>query len=207
MAANQSEGAKLFIKVVFTGPAGAGKTAMNSILTHVGDPSLPAATVSGSCSTLNYKRDQYDIEVELWDTAGSERYRALNGMYFRNARGVIAVYDISDSKSFNTMQEYVSDCVAETESDSPNDLIVVVAGNKCDLTRVRQVSQEEGQEYSATHNYNFIECSAKMNKNVDAIMDKILEKMLESPEKYIVEETRRNLMDDIPNDDNKKKCC
>lgn len=197
---------KLVIKIVFTGPAGAGKTALSGVITHTGDPDYPNITVSGSCASIVYERDGYSIEVELWDTAGSERYRALNGMYYRNARGVITVYDISDAKSFPIMKEYVTECVNETEADNPDDLIVVVVGNKCDLSRVRQVSKEEGEEFARSRNYFFLETSAKMNINVDEIMDKIIDKMLENPERYIAE-TQKTVIDPVPSSPDPKKCC
>lgn len=70
------------------------------------------------------------IKLQLWDTAGTERFRSVSRSYYRGAAGAILVYDISSRTSFNALPEFLHDARALA---SPN-LTLLLVGNKCDLT-------------------------------------------------------------------------
>jgi small GTP-binding protein len=69
------------------------------------------------------------IKLQLWDTAGTERFRSVSRSYYRGAAGAILVYDIASSASFNALPTFLMDARALA---SPN-LTVILAGNKHDL--------------------------------------------------------------------------
>lgn len=70
------------------------------------------------------------IKLQLWDTAGTERFRSVSRSYYRGAAGAILVYDVSSRASFNALPTFLMDARALA---SPN-LTVLLAGNKSDLT-------------------------------------------------------------------------
>jgi len=70
------------------------------------------------------------IKLQLWDTAGTERFRSVSRSYYRGAAGAILVYDVSSLASFNALPTFLSDARALA---SPN-LTVILAGNKSDLS-------------------------------------------------------------------------
>ena len=69
------------------------------------------------------------IKLQLWDTAGTERFRSISRSYYRGAAGAILVYDLVSHDSFNALPTFLNDARA---LGSPN-LTILLAGNKVDL--------------------------------------------------------------------------
>lgn len=69
------------------------------------------------------------IKLQLWDTAGTERFRSVSRSYYRGAAGAILVYDISSAASFRALQPFLNDARALA---SPH-LTTLLVGNKLDL--------------------------------------------------------------------------
>jgi GTPase SAR1 family protein len=67
--------------------------------------------------------------AQLWDTAGTERFRAVSRSYYRGAAGAILVYDVSSHASFRALPTFLNDARALASPD----LAVILAGNKADL--------------------------------------------------------------------------
>ena len=72
---------------------------------------------------------EIDIKLDIWDTAGAERYRSITPMYYRNARAAVVVYDISDAKTFDRAKTWVSDLRERVDLDT----VIAFVGNKVDL--------------------------------------------------------------------------
>ncbi len=102
------------------------------------------------------------IQFGIWDTAGSERYKALAPMYFRGAEAAIVAYDITSFESFEGAKGWVRELI---EKGQPN-VAIALAANKCDLEQYRRVSTQEGQAYAREHGMSYFETSAKTSHNV-----------------------------------------
>ena len=102
------------------------------------------------------------IQFGIWDTAGSERYKALAPMYYRGAEAAIVVYDITSYESFEGAKNWVREL---QQYGQPN-VVVALAANKCDLEQYRVVSTRDGQEYAREHELTYFETSAKTAHNV-----------------------------------------
>uniref|UniRef100_A0A1X7U9R3 Uncharacterized protein n=2 Tax=Amphimedon queenslandica TaxID=400682 RepID=A0A1X7U9R3_AMPQE len=87
--------------------------------------------------------DNSTIKFQIWDTAGQERYRSLLPMYYRNAAAAIVVYDITNEGSFTVLQDWI----AELHRLGPPNIVLAIAGNKCDLEDKREIPAEQGQTY------------------------------------------------------------
>jgi len=94
----------------------------------------------------------------LWDTAGQEQYRSLTKNFYRNAEGIIIVFDVSNKKSF----ENVKDWMQSIKEFTTKDIHVSLVGNKIDL-EIREVLFEEASNLSKLLNIDYFECSAKDN--------------------------------------------
>ena len=81
------------------------------------------------------------IKLQLWDTAGTERFRSVSRSYYRGAAGAILVYDIASSTSFNALPTFLTDARALA---SPN-LTVILAGNKNDIGSESRPTTAAGQ--------------------------------------------------------------
>ncbi len=102
------------------------------------------------------------IQFGIWDTAGSERYRALAPMYYRGAEAAIVVYDMTSFESFEGAKSWVHDLKVYGQ---PN-VVIALAANKCDLEQYRAVTTQEGQAYARENEMLYFETSAKTSHNV-----------------------------------------
>ena len=104
------------------------------------------------------------VKLQIWDTAGQERFRTITSAYYRGADGIIMVYDVTSSESFDHVEEWLSE-VDRYASENTSKLLV---GNKADLMDDKQVTQETAQRFADKLNIPFLETSAKTATNVDA---------------------------------------
>ena len=81
------------------------------------------------------------VRLQLWDTAGQERFRSLIPSYIRDSTVAVVVYDITNANSFHQTSKWIDDVRTERGSD----VIIMLVGNKTDLSDKRQVSTDEGE--------------------------------------------------------------
>ncbi|KAG6853906.1 GTPase Ryh1 [Blastosporella zonata] len=109
------------------------------------------------------------VRLQLWDTAGQERFRSLIPSYIRDSSVAIVVFDITNRQSFLSTTKWIED----VKSERGNDVIIVLVGNKADLSDKRQVTLEEATAKSTQMNIMFMETSAKAGHNVKSLFKKI----------------------------------
>lgn len=109
------------------------------------------------------------MKLQIWDTAGHERFRAITNSYYRGVDLVVLVYDITNKESFFALKDWVS-AVKGKVSEEVSYLIV---GNKSDLWAQRTVSQEEAGVFAANLGASYIEASAKMGSQVATIFEEV----------------------------------
>ena len=145
-------------KVIFVGDASTGKTSIiNRILDN---PFNDAYEVSIGIDFMskNIRVRGQNIKIQIWDSAGQEKYKGLIPSYVRNSSIVFIVYDISNKSSFDNVMNWIS-FVRNIETTT-----MVLCGNKTDLSR--EVEKSEGEELAKREGLSFFECSAKTNENI-----------------------------------------
>ena len=105
-------------------------------------------------------------KLQLWDTAGVERFMRVTSSYYRNADGVFVVYDTNDRDSFDNVPNWMG----EIEKYSGENCNKIVLGNKTDLVNRRMISEEDGSAESNLHGSTFFETSALDGSNVQNAM-------------------------------------
>jgi len=117
----------------------------------------------------------------MWDTAGYDHYFEP-GRYYRRAEGIILVYDITDSQSYDKINHYLEEI--GKFADPSVDILLI--GNKIDLESERVVDTSKAKTFADEHNILFMETSAKSGANVEEaftmLVRKIFERVLNSPE-------------------------
>jgi len=104
------------------------------------------------------------IQFHIWDTAGQEKYDSITSLYYRGAEAAILVFDLCNELSFQSIQKWV-DQVKHKGPD--NDILLIICGNKYDLTEERCVSRERGEDYATSVNATmYVETSARDDWNV-----------------------------------------
>ena len=142
-------------KAILLGESGIGKTCIIRRLCTDSYDSNSIATVGSSCSVkvIEYPTHQR-IKFEVWDTAGQESYRSLNKIFYRDAKIVILVYDITNRKSFDELQHYWA---RQLDSTCLNCSIIGIAANKSDLFDKEQIQIVLSSMISVIHlNLNII---------------------------------------------------
>ena len=164
-------------KVILVGESGSGKTSIISrYLKNIYNDN-PISTLSPLSLSKNVIIDGYNINLEIWDTAGQEKYRSITTLFYKDALICILVYDITKKDSFEKIQRYWHFSVTE---NGVKGLILGVAGNKSDLYENEEVSEKEAKEYSDYINAPFMLVSAKINSGIDELFNKLVNKFIES---------------------------
>lgn len=161
------------VKLVVLGDTGVGKSSLvlrfvNNIFKPYSESTIGAAFMS---KVINV--DGVPVKYQIWDTAGQEKYHSLAPMYYRGAAAAIVVYSITDAASFGTLKSWVK----ELQMHGPEDIVIAVAGNKCDMEDKRVVKAAEAEAYARSINALFMETSAKSAINVDELFRGISKKL------------------------------
>jgi len=109
------------------------------------------------------KLDKKTVKLQIWDTAGQERFRTITSAYYRGADGIIMVYDVTSTESF----DHVNDWLKEVNRYAAPGTVKLLVGNKSDRTADRVVTEEQAKEFADELGIPFIETSAKSAKNVE----------------------------------------
>ena len=160
------------IKVVLVGESGVGKTSIISQFTsHKFDPhretSLSAQFVS---KTIEFAELGKSIKFDIWDTVGQEKYRSLAEIFYRDARVIIFVYDITSEYSFKELKNYWYE---ETKTKSSGKPLLAVVGNKIDLYGDQKVSNTEGSAFADKIGGIFQVTSAQSDQGISTLFDNI----------------------------------
>ena len=155
----------MIMKLLLVGDSGVGKSCL--LLRFVEDKFNPSfiTTIGIDFKIRTIESKGKKVKLQVWDTAGQERFRTITTAYYRGAMGIVLIYDVTDSRSFENVENWF-----QTVSQHANeDAKIFLVGNKCDDKENRQVSKEDGQELASRLNIPFLEASAKSNENVDSI--------------------------------------
>lgn len=131
---------------------------------------------------IDFKRKIIDfrstkINVLFYDSAGHDRFRHLIKQHYHGAKGIILVYDVTDSSSFNNVTEWMKNIKENADGHSE----ILLIGNKMDLTSERVVSKEQGEEVAKQYdNIKAYETSAKTGENTGEAFLNLVHRILEN---------------------------
>ena len=184
----------MIFKILVIGDSGVGKS--NLLLRYVKNEfaSDMRSTVGVEFGTKMLKIDNYDVKAQIWDTAGQERYRAITSAYYKGAKGVLIVYDITRKNSFENVDKWLNDFKMKSDDDA----VIVIVGNKSDLINEREVSIEEATLKAQVNHLAFFETSAKENENVHSAFISLITQVVKNYKK-------NNSEDDFNGNSNCKK--
>lgn len=154
-------------KIILIGDANIGKTSLiNRYVTDsFADRYICTIGVDFMMKSINY--DDQTIKLQLWDTAGMEKYKQITTSYYRGAQAAIVCFDLTSRESFNSITKWVDDFCQFYNPIFQRTILIV--GNKADLIDQRQIKQEEIDTYIQMNNYIYFETSAKTGDNVEEL--------------------------------------
>ena len=156
-------------KVVLLGESGVGKTCIISrFINNTFEEGL-MSTNGASYTSKNSTFPEYGnktIKFEIWDTAGQEKYRALNKIFYKDASICILVYDITNEGSFKAIQDY---WFQQVKDSAPKNIVLGLAGNKCDLIENEVIGEEKARNLAKEMNAIFEQTSAAKNIGIEQL--------------------------------------
>jgi len=144
------------------GDAGVGKSSIILRYTKNEFNSQMVSSIGVDFKTKDIIVNNKKVKLQLWDTAGHERFRTITTSYYRGAHGIATVFDLTNRESF----EHVEKWLEEINKYAKENVMRFLIGNKSDLVNERQVSYEEVRALANKLNIYYVETSAKNNVNV-----------------------------------------
>jgi small GTP-binding protein len=165
-------------KVVLLGDSGVGKTCIiTRFVSSSFDANMTSTNGASYCTKLvKYEQLGKNLLLDVWDTAGQEKYRSLTKFFYKDAAAVILVYDITREDSFENMKNYWYNQLLE---NCNKDVVLGVVGNKCDLFEEEKVSEADAREFSDKIGAIFELTSAQNNTGITEIFQEVGNKYLD----------------------------
>ena len=198
------------VKISLIGGSAVGKTCIIRRYSNDTFVENPPSTTGGSYSEKFVTIDNKDIQLNLWDTAGQEKFRAIGKHFYKDAYIIIMVYDISKKDTFEEIKEI---WYPDVKQNGEKYGVLAVVGNKSDLYEEEEVSENEAKEFAKEIGAFFMLVSAKTGNNVNQLFEALLRQYLGKEFTKKVEEMNKNKGDtkqlkiDKTKGEKKEGCC
>ncbi|OHT01720.1 small GTP-binding protein [Tritrichomonas foetus] len=161
-------------RVVTIGEESVGKTSITNRL--VGDNFNPyePGTIGANYQQYKEEIDGNKVEIQIWDTAGQEKFKSLSPIYFRNAAAAVVVFSLTSKSSFSRLRDWID---SFTEIAGTN-TIIFLAGNKTDLDSEFEVNIDEAKDWAQSHSYKMYLTSAKTGDGIHELFSDLAKELL-----------------------------
>ena len=193
------------IKVTLIGESSVGKTSIINRYTKNSFTNEMESTLGANYSQKKIMLHGKKIRMDLWDTAGQEKYRAIGRHFYKESYIVCLVYDVSNHDSFEKLKTV---WYPELKEHGEKMKILALVGNKIDKYLEEEVKEEESKNYAKEINAIDKRTSAMEGTNIEELFNILAEKYLTEIAHIVIEDDKNNIQ--IKNDDIKKKdkkCC
>lgn len=208
-------------KIILIGDCNIGKTSLINRYIHNSFKKEYLLTIGVDFMMKTVEIDDKQIKLQIWDTAGMERYKQVTTSYYRGAQAAIVIFDLTKKDTFDNVPKWISGFYEYSNPLYQKHLVIV--GNKADLIDERQVSKEAIDNYVKINSFEYIECSALSGQNVDDLFKTIGAKLYENYKSSNINNQRKSQdmfnmkgtvlnsnvsnFENILKKDNKGKCC
>ncbi len=200
---------KNYIKIVIVGDSGVGKT---SILNRYIKKEFSQIYKSTICADFFIKDITYsdqNIKLQLWDTAGNEKFHSIGTSFYRNTDICIMVFDVTNNKSFYNLQNWYDEFLLMRMPENVENFPFILLGNKTDLVdnSTIEISEKQINHFCKLKNIKYYECCAKNNNiDIEFILDDFLIEILKNNKFHLGDSSEINI-DLIEKSNDKNKCC
>ncbi len=159
-------------KIILCGDGAVGKTSLIKRYSEYTFRENYLPTIGSNFATKRIQINGVQITSQYWDMGGQPQFKIVRQNFYRGARGIIYVFDVSRRETFENLEKW---------REEVNEILTapscIVIGNKIDLPRM--VEEEEARQYALSVNAYYFETSVLENINVQESMDKINEIIFE----------------------------
>ncbi|CAH8556972.1 unnamed protein product [Schistosoma turkestanicum] len=161
-------------RVIIIGDSMVGKSSlMKSFVEGNFNPvSDPTIGVDFFSRTVRIQEDVF-VKLQLWDTAGQEKFRTITASYYRNCVGVVVVFDLTDRETFDHVSDWYKEARGSIKCSAP---VFILVGHKADRRDERQVSKIEAESLAQRlGDYIYIETSSLTGQNIEKTFELLAE--------------------------------
>ena len=199
---------EISLKILLIGDSSVGKTSLLLRYTDNNFTDSQISTIGVEYKNKEIKYKDMDIKLQIWDTSGQERFRSLTQNFYRNADGILFVFDLTKPATFEDIRIWLN----ESEGYAQNFKKLLV-GNKNDLAP--EVTQERIDKFREKKGIPYVDASAKEGNNVNKVFEDLVEQILggksieEINKNFANERSRINtkLNEPTNNEIKKRRCC
>ena len=160
-------------KVILVGDTDVGKTSLAAAATNGSMPLSHQPTVSAAYYGIDVESAGRTCTLDIWDTAGQEKYRAIVPQYARNAVAAVVVFDLTSEQTFQNAKNWCK--FVREHSESP---YIILFGNKNDLEKDRTVDTDEVVNWAEGQEITYYEGSAMTGDRVEELVNSLAEACL-----------------------------
>ncbi len=158
-------------KLILAGPAASGKSCL--LLRYVDNNFSEAyiSTIGVDFKIRTIDVDNKKVKLQIWDTAGQERFRSITSSYYRGASGMMLVFDVTSTASFEETKKFFKEL---KEYQKP----ILLVGCMADKTTERKVTHSEATQRAQEYGATYIEASPKTGDNVNEAFMALVKEIL-----------------------------
>ncbi|CAI8049981.1 Ras-related protein Rab-4 [Geodia barretti] len=167
------------VRVLVCGDGGVGKNRLIKKFISVGGiKASTLSTIGVDVQSKTIRVGDKDVKLQIWTTAGQERFRSMPAKYYGRADGIVLVYDVTQRKTFDNVKHWLTDI---TENTLNRDVRIALVGNKIDLLTTPESSDTHSRALASSNGILFFETSAETGENLEelflALATEILDKV------------------------------
>ena len=155
---------------------------------------LSNRTINSNCYQKIIVLNGLMFNLNIWDTAGEEKYHAMAPIFYRGAQGAVVIFDVTNRETFNRATKWFHELSEYTEGNPK----IILVGNKIDLPN-RVISKEEASALALQYNCNFLEVSALLGTNVNEIFHSLASSIYHGRKKMKTQEINNDLSENNNN--------
>ncbi|OMJ95699.1 hypothetical protein SteCoe_759 [Stentor coeruleus] len=160
------------IKILILGDQAVGKTSL--MLRFISDNFIEnhLNTLGIDFKTKNIKHKEHDYQLQIWDSAGQERFKNITRTYYKKASAIIIAFDSTSIKSFEDVQNWIQNISNEVGNKIP----LAIAATKCDIEYPENVIK--GKNFAKERKLKYFKTSSKIDRNVKEMFWYLIEESI-----------------------------
>ena len=208
----QSNNKIIELKIILSGNVAVGKTSIIERYINGSFQEKYNSTIQAEYKTKIINEDENtSLRLNIWDTAGQEKFKSITRQFYRDSHGAIIVFDLTKKDTFDDVNNWIK----EIKNNGNTDTVIMVLGNKSDLINEREVLEEDIKNM-LNNKFVYFDVSAKEGNNISLAFDTLKKNILENLKNKIFNDnfndpkvTKRKLDKDIKheNKNKSKRCC
>ena len=166
---------ELNLKIILIGDSFVGKTTIINTYTenNFNDELCPTIGLENKVKIIDIRG--FKAKIQIWDTAGQEKFNSLTQQFFRNTDGILLIFDLTNKSSFNNIKKWLSEVKTYTDHSIKKLLI----GNKADMKDKIKVNKNDIDNFcKEKNNIKYMEISAKDNLNVSNVFETLINSII-----------------------------